>query len=172
MASRVRFWDLAASPVGDWTAGVRMAKDGGLYTVEDLVRGRWRPHERDEVIRQTAALDGRAVRIVIEQEPGSAGLSQVEDLIVKLAGYTVEGKRSTGDKFTRAAPFASQAQAGNVRLVAGPWNAAFLDELAAFPTEGVNDDIVDAASGAFLALCSVPDDPIAGLILTGRTRGW
>ena len=43
---------------------------------------------------------------------------------------------------------AAQAEAGNVVLIEGPWNGTFLDELCAFPN-GKNDDIVDAASGAF-----------------------
>jgi phage terminase large subunit-like protein len=36
-----------------------------------------------------------------------------------------------------------------VRLIEGPWNLAFLDELTAFPTGSKNDDQVDAAGGGF-----------------------
>jgi predicted phage terminase large subunit-like protein len=54
----------------------------------------------------------------------------------------------TGDKATRLAPFAAQAEAGNVSLLQGAWNGQYLDELTAFPN-GAHDDQVDATSGAF-----------------------
>ena len=54
----------------------------------------------------------------------------------------------TGDKATRAAPAASQVNVGNVALVRGSWNAAFVEELRDFPT-GRKDDQVDAFSRAF-----------------------
>jgi len=69
-------------------------------------------------------------------------------MIRNLAGFNVKAIRPTGDKETRAKAFAAQAEAGNVRLVRGPWNNAFLDELCTFPN-GRWDDQVDAASDAF-----------------------
>jgi len=78
MARRVRFWDLAASgqPTADFTAGVRMACEGNLYYVEDPgARPAGHPLPVNAVILQTARLDGRAVEIVIEQEPGASGVS-------------------------------------------------------------------------------------------------
>ena len=51
----------------------------------------------------------------------------------------------------RAAPFAAQCEAGNVKLLSAPWNEAFLAELEHFPSGG-HDDQVDAASGAFALL--------------------
>jgi hypothetical protein len=48
---------------------------------------------------------------------------------------------------------ASAAEAGNVRLVEGVWNSAFLDEVEAFP-EGNHDDQVDVAAYAYNILCS------------------
>jgi predicted phage terminase large subunit-like protein len=59
------------------------------------------------------------------------------------------------DKVTRADPLASQCEAKNVRVVRGPWNAAFRNELIAFPV-GKNDDQVDAASGAFSKVSRPP----------------
>jgi predicted phage terminase large subunit-like protein len=152
-ARRVRYWDRAATAGGgDWTVGVRMALKDGLYYVEDVVRGQWGSGERERVIRQVAEADGKSVRIYIEQEPGSSGVDSVRTSIMGLGGYAVEADRVTGDKVTRANPMAAQAQAGNVKLVRGPWNEAYVRELHAFPTKGVPDDQVDASSGAFTKL--------------------
>jgi predicted phage terminase large subunit-like protein len=52
-------------------------------------------------------------------------------------------------------PFAAQWNAGNVKLLRGPWNAAYLDEMTSFPF-GTNDDQVDASSGAFSKLVNTP----------------
>jgi predicted phage terminase large subunit-like protein len=169
----VRFWDLAATcdPGSDFSVGCKLCRHENRYYVEDVVRGRWSPHDRDAVILQTAHLDGRAVEIVIEQEPGAAGVSQIANLVQMLAGFKVSGRRSTGDKLTRAGPLASQAEAGNVLLLSGPWNSSFLDELQSFPSTGVHDDQVDAASGAFLVLAE-HGPSIGGIISQGRVKGW
>jgi predicted phage terminase large subunit-like protein len=53
-----------------------------------------------------------------------------------------------GDKIERAEPFAAQWQAGNVKLVSGSWNRAYLEELRSFPN-GKNDDQVDGSSGGY-----------------------
>jgi hypothetical protein len=59
------------------------------------------------------------------------------------------GRKSSGDKVTRATPLAAQAEGGVVKLLRGHWNGAFLDEAEIFPL-GKHDDQIDAAS---LALC-------------------
>lgn len=173
MARRVRFWDLAATanPDSDWSCGIRMAREGSLFYIEDLVRGRWTPHPRDAVILQTAQLDGRAVEVVFEQEPGAAGVAQIAALVTMLAGYRVSGRRPTGDKVVRAGPLASQMEAGNVKLVAGPFNAELIDQLCAFPSVGVHDDIVDACSGAFGVLTEPVENPLAGMLAHGAAKG-
>jgi predicted phage terminase large subunit-like protein len=153
---RVRFWDKAASKgAGDWTVGVRMlAAHNGTYFIEDVVRGQWEAHEREAVMRQTAQLDGIAVKIMVEQEPGSGGKESAQATIRNLAGFNVEAKPSTGDKTVRAEAFAAQQGAGNVYLVKGDWNANYIEELCAFPS-GKHDDQVDASSGAFNGLVKV-----------------
>lgn len=153
VVGRVRYWDRAATADGgDYTAGVRMSRTAdGLYYIEDVTRGRWSPGERDKVIRQCAETDPPGTQIWLEQEPGSSGVDSVQALIRLLAGYSVHADRVTGSKQVRAEPFAAQAEAGNVVLVKGYWNALFLDELMTFPN-GAHDDQVDASVGAFLAL--------------------
>jgi len=151
--ARVRYWDKAAtSGGGDYTVGVRMSRTAdGLFYVEDVVRGQWSPGERDRVIAQCAALDGAETQIWFEQEPGSSGVDSVQALIRMLAGYSVHANRATGSKEVRAEPFAAQCEVGNVVLVKGEWNSAWLDEVLTFPS-GQHDDQVDATSGAFTAL--------------------
>ena len=58
------------------------------------------------------------------------------------------GGAETGAKLVRAMPVASQANAGNLSVLRGGWNRAFVEELAAFPA-GRCDDQVDALSRAF-----------------------
>lgn len=148
---RVRAYDLAASgdASADFTCGVLMSKSpSGVFSIEDVVRGRWTPHARDEIILQTAQLDGPGVAIWFEEEPGSAGKSQSASLVRMLSGYSVRTERPTGDKPTRAAPLAAQLEAGNVRLVRAPWVAPLINEFLEFPV-GRHDDQVDAAALAF-----------------------
>lgn len=145
---RIRFWDLADSLTGKRTAGVRMAQAGALWIVEHVVCGHWLDAERDAVIRQTAEADGRAVPVWIEQEPGSGGKAQVAAIVRLLAGFNVQGETASGDKDVRLAPFAAQAGAGNVRLVQGDWNMAYIDEMCAVP-HGKYRDQADATAGAF-----------------------
>lgn len=149
MAIRCRGWDTAASEGhGDWTCGVKMSRAGSIFYVEDVVREQLSPAGVDALIKAVAAFDGPAVRIREEQEPGSAGKTVIANRIKALVGYDYRGVPTTGDKVTRARPYRSQAEAGNVRLVRGPWNAQYLAELTVFPN-GKNDDQVDGSSAAF-----------------------
>lgn len=155
IADRVRYWDKAGSLDGDFTAGARLASAGGLIYVEDMVHKRLGSDERNKLMRQTAELDGIGVRGWVEQEPGSGGKESAEASIRNLAGFPYRAETATGDKAVRADPFAAQWQAGNVRLVRGSWNKAYLDEMEAFPS-GKHDDQVDASSGAFNKLTLGP----------------
>jgi predicted phage terminase large subunit-like protein len=159
----VRFWDLASTDPKraddpDWTAGAKVGERDGVYYIMDVRRRRARPLAIEQLVRQTAELDGRAVEVVIEQEPGSSGVNTIEHYQRRvLKGFTCRGHRTSGSKVTRAAPVASAAEAGNVKLVRGPWIEAFLDELEAFPL-GAHDDQVDALSGAVEVLAR-PHNP-------------
>ena len=54
----------------------------------------------------------------------------------------------SGDKITRAEPFAAQVNIGNVLMVRGDWNQALINEMRIFPN-GTNDDQVDSLSRSF-----------------------
>jgi predicted phage terminase large subunit-like protein len=150
LIARCRAWDLAATEgAGDYTAGVLMGRGQDGYTyVLDVVRGQWDSSLRNQRMKQAAAQDGVGTRIRLPQDPGQAGKDQVGSLTRMLSGFPVKALPVSGDKETRADPFAAQVNAGNVRIVRGAWNAAFVEELRAFPA-GRHDDGVDAAADAF-----------------------
>ena len=85
----------------------------------------------------------------------SGGKESAEISVRELAGFLVHTERSSGEKSVRAMPLAAQVEAGNVVIVRGDWNAAFLDELSSFPG-GSHDDQVDAAASAFNKLALNP----------------
>ncbi|CAE6861743.1 hypothetical protein R75461_08021 [Paraburkholderia nemoris] len=149
----VRGWDLASiEGDGDYTAGAKLGRlADGRYVIGDVIRGQWGPDRRDAVISGTTALDGARIRISLPQDPGQAGKTQVLYLTRELAGYRVVSSPETGDKVTRAEPFAAQVNAGNVLMVRADWNPALVSELRAFPY-GAHDDQADALSRAFAQL--------------------
>jgi predicted phage terminase large subunit-like protein len=152
-----RYWDLASTEsrivgVGDWTVGLKLTQVGeGHWVVEDVRRVKLSPDGVKQLMLQTAADDGRGCIIGLPQDPGSAGKFVVSDLTAMLKGYIVKPERETGSKETRAEPVASQVEAGNVSMMRAPWNAAFIEELRAFPN-GKHDDQVDGLAGAFKRL--------------------
>lgn len=149
--ARVRFWDYAATKgAGDRTAGVLMSVTReGVFTVEDVVVGQWASGDRDNVIRQTAFLDGVGVQQWREQEPGSSGVDTARAFVNMLVGLTARVIPSSSSKEARADPMAAAAQNGRVQYLRGEWNRVWLDELTGFGAGAPHDDIVDASSGAF-----------------------
>lgn len=151
----IRSWDLAGtikdvtSPDPDWTVGLKMRKaPNGFYYIEDVQRERLEALGVENLIKNTATQDGRSVVITLPQDPGAAGKAQAQGYVRNLATFIAKIVTPSGDKVTRSAAFAAQAEAGNVKLVKGPWVEAFLAEMASFPT-GAHDDQVDAAADAF-----------------------
>lgn len=153
----IRYWDKAGTSAKEnanacFTAGVKIARVLNhpklQYIILDVVRGQWEATEREEHVKQTAGLDGHAVKVWIEQEPGSGGKESAQNTVRNLAGFSVYAECPTGDKVTRADPFSVQVNWGNVCMLAGPWNYDFISEMAMYPF-GVRKDQIDAASGAF-----------------------
>ena len=157
MIKVVRYWDRASTEKTetnnpDWTVGLKLGlgKDGYHYVmcVERFQKG---PAGVETSISNTASQDGGSVSIGIEQDPGQAGKVEANYYVRKLIGFTVKVYVATKSKITRAGPVSSQAERGNVKVLRGPWNKDFFDEIEAFP-EGAKDDQVDALSGAFTML--------------------
>ena len=150
----VRGWDLAATADGpgkgpDWTVGFLLGfyPDGRLI-IADVARIRGGPDEVERAIVNTAHADGHKTKVSLPQDPGQAGKFQAQYLVRKLQGYAVHTSPESGDKVTRAEPFASQVNVGNVSMVAAPWNNNLKAEMRVFPN-GSHDDIVDAGSRAY-----------------------
>ena len=145
----VRGWDLASTTDGDWTAGGKLGKlPDGRFVIGDMVRLRVGPDQRDAAMVNTASLDGISTKISIPQDPGQAGKTQVLYLTRELSGYSVTTSPESGDKVTRAEPFAAQVNVGNVVMLRGSWNNALIDEMRMFPN-GTFDDQIDSLSRAF-----------------------
>ena len=92
-------------------------------------------------------------KISIPQNPGQAGKSQTLYLICQLAGFSVSASPESGDKVTRAEPFAAQVNIGNVMVLDdGTWDTdALISEMRMFPN-GQHDDQIDCLSRAFSEL--------------------
>ena len=159
-AKKVRAWDLAATEATegndpDWTAGLLMSRDAhGTFYVEHVERFRGSSNKVEAAIGNIGASDGKEARIRLPEDPGQAGKAQARYLVSRLAGYDVRVKRVTGSKETRAKPASAQAEAGNIKIVRGGWNEAFLSELENFPGTNSKDDQVDALSDALDELLS------------------
>jgi predicted phage terminase large subunit-like protein len=164
----VRYWDKAGTKdAGAYSAGVLIGRAKKEFIVLDVIMGQWEASVREGVISQTLATDKAAyghVVTYVEQEPGSGGKESAESTVRNNPGYAVKTDRPTGDKATRAEPFASQAGIGNVKLLAAAWNQRYLDILTSFPKGAVKDP-VDGSSGAFfhVSMGSNGLPPTAGL---------
>lgn len=171
-----RYWDKAATEIvpssskkqdPDYTASVLLArrKQGAYprYVVLDATWDRKSPGGVEKLIRQTAEHDdgcytdesgrlihSKYVRVCIEEEAGSSGKDDTYTFVTKvLDGFDAHGVRVTGSKEVRAKAPSAQAEQGNIGLLKGSWNAAFLDFLEAFPNPKVHDDPVDGLSGSY-----------------------
>jgi predicted phage terminase large subunit-like protein len=153
---RVRYWDKAAShDAGCYTVGALLGEDlTGRWWILDMVRGQWATNEREQRIKQTAQMDGKRIRIWVEQEPGSGGKDSAEWTLRNLAGYRAKADKvgaSEGNKALRAEPFSDQVNCGNVSMVRAEWNKDLVSEMTYFPFSKYKDQI-DALSGAFNAM--------------------
>jgi predicted phage terminase large subunit-like protein len=149
----IRYVDKAGTADGgSYTAAALVHEmNDGTTVVEDMIRGQWSALVRDQRIMQAAQADDaicRRYQIWFEQEPGSGGKESAEDSARKFKEFSVHLDKVTGSKEIRAEPYAAQVQAGQVSLVSGEWNRAFLEEHEQFPV-GKFKDQVDATAGAY-----------------------
>ena len=157
----VRYWDLAAidpkkrvnknnKQDPDYTVGFKLGMYQGCYYIVDIIKVQKSPGDVEKLIRSTADADGYQCAVRMEEEGGASGKANTERYAREiLFGYDFAGVRPATSKFERARPAAAAAQVGSVFISNRCRNLTdFYAQVAAFPN-GVNDDMVDAFSGAF-----------------------
>lgn len=172
-----RGWDLAASEGrGAYTVGalVGFCEERGDWFITNVFRDRLGPFEVREKMLELAESDGEDIRIVFPQDPGQAGKSQARDISGRLSGLKVKIEIPTGDKASRAEPFAAQVEAGNVYVLNRAWTDDLIEELKFFPNSKYKDQ-VDAVASAFNHLAqqvrtSVPTLSLAGAAQVNMAR--
>ena len=169
MKMRIRYWDMAATEKKmqankatndpDEAVGTLMSFDGVYKYIEDQQCGHWTWAQLKEAIKQTAIMDGPAVKIIIEEEPGSGGKNQVaavdEFIRAELPGHPgVEGYRPEGDRVMLANYWFAEAKQGFIFVVVGPWLSDFFDQLDSFP-EYPHDDKITSVNGARMNIAPI-----------------
>lgn len=165
-----RVWDLAATEDGgDYTCGTLCgySKSTGKFVIANVLRKQKSIGDVEKLVRDTAAIDGVDVEVLIEQEPGSAGKALIHHYSeTVLPEFKVNAVPTTKAKLVRAQPFLAAAEAGKVYLLDesvinydedlnqenaggyGTWHQPFLKEFDGFPG-GDNDDQIDTASAGY-----------------------
>jgi predicted phage terminase large subunit-like protein len=175
VVGRCRYWDRAATEKRsgndpDATVGLLLSKDAqGVYYVEDVRKMFASPHAVEQAMKNCARQDPKGTIVAFMQDPGSAGVNEAQATARALDGFNVRFATASGDKETRAKPVSAQAEAGNVKLVRGPWVDELLRVLENFPA-GKHDDEVDALCGAHDQLASKSTGAISGADIESINR--
>jgi len=152
-----RGWDLASTEERlkddpDWTVGTLVAywRKERWVIIKDVRRGRWGAVKRDEVIVGCAREDGRKVTVRVEAVAG------YKDTYVRvrslLSGLAVVHKVVPRLKvMERASVLEPSFEGCKVKLVRGPWNRAWREEMASVP-EGHDDQLASLLTGIEHAL--------------------
>ena len=158
----VRAWDFAAtkpkakgkggrgSTDPDWTVGVKLgALKDGRFVILDVKRARLSPLGVEKLVRRTAKQDGVEVQVGLWQDPGQAGVSQIDHFLRKvLRGYTVKTVVASQAKQVYWDPVSAAMENGLVDHVENLPNP-FWSCLEEAP-EGKHDDDADALALAFM----------------------
>ena len=157
----IRSWDLASTEPKpgtdpDYTAGGLIGERDGQFCLADMKRDRLDPAPTEDLVLDTAEGDGKGIGIVSEEEGGSSGKLVTSHFSRALAGYVYTGMRPTGSKAERARIVASAIRNRNFYVVDGEWTNDFIEEMRAFPSDGMHDDQVDAVSQGVAHLSEEP----------------
>jgi predicted phage terminase large subunit-like protein len=179
----IRYSDRASTeptpeyPDPDWTRCLKVRYVNGIFYIMHLASTRSRPLGVKTMLKNLAEQDGHGCDIVLEGDPASAGDFEIEEYIRFFAGWSVIVNKPTKNKYERAKPAMTQAEAGNIKLVRSPgghaWHEEFLGELEAFaedPKLYAHDDIVDILSGAVHVLTGQNDGVMPGQLRAGLQR--
>lgn len=152
---KVRAWDIGTagdvSDNPDYTVGalLHLGEDGYVY-IRDIVRMRGTPSQIENLILRTASQDDYDTNILIEQQPGSAGIIVKNYYSQMLRGYPLSWSFPNKAKAERATPLSTAIDLGDICYFQGSWVQDFKNELDAFiPDKCAYDDQVDAVSMGF-----------------------
>lgn len=176
IVKRIRAWDLAstlpseAQPDPDFTVGVLVARTrAGYYIVEDVVRGRWRAGDLEEMLIEQTKKDidmyGYACQGYLPTEPASAGKMLKQHISKMFAEARVPIKffkvGTSKSKLDRFMPFSSVSERELVYINKADWNDEFFYELEAFTgsRSKIHDDQVDATSDAYNLVATTKELP-------------
>ena len=155
-----RGWDLAATSEDEkgnpaYTASVLMGlRKNGRFVIAEVTNDRLAGGDVRNLIKNKCVTDRAQYGTVytrLPQDPGQAGKVQAQSFAKLLAGFNIKIEPESGDKVTRAEPFAAQWQFHNVDVVAGSWNEVYFGQAESFP-QSTFKDMVDAGSSAFVQL--------------------
>jgi predicted phage terminase large subunit-like protein len=122
--------------------------------IADVRRGKWDTPTVTQMVKETANDDGGDVAVGIEQ--AHFALAVIQDLSrdkefarFPLIKIPIAGR----DKEQRSRGWRARLGNGEVYLVRGPWNEAYIDECLRFTNQKTDtDDQIDATSVAFEAV--------------------
>jgi predicted phage terminase large subunit-like protein len=171
-----RVWDLAASEgSGDWTVGTKMGRgsDGKMYVI-DCIRDRLSPDNVLALVKRTALADGFTVGVGVEETRAGDGKTVTAFYKKALTGFRVEGCPAVGQKETRAVPYSTLQQQGDILLpydVDVDWDVkGFVDEHKQMMGDGRKpryDDRID--TGAYCVNLLVTAGPMEVLETGGAS---
>ncbi len=153
---KVRYWDMAATREGDYTASCHLGYDKkqGVFYILDMKLLKLSPREIEREIYLSAIDDGPQTIIYMEREPGSAGIHNIDHYKRKVIppGWMFREDRVSGDKEARARPLSAACDKELIKIAwsrkTDTWFDPVMEQLETFP-EGEHDDAVDALASAF-----------------------
>ncbi len=144
-----RGWDLASTEKQrmkndpDHTCGTLACYHNDVIYVADEIDGQWTATKRDQIIMDTAKLDGKNVPIVLEAVAGYIDtFNRIRDVLTA-KGYLVQKVQPKDDKVARASVMEAPFETGRVKIRKGGWNDDWLREFGLFP-KGPHDDRIDS----------------------------
>jgi phage terminase large subunit-like protein len=154
----VRFWDKAATkpsptnPDPDWTRGVRVRQlDNGFFVFDELQSLRDGPAIVDERIKLTAQIDAIECEVGMWQDPGQAGVVDVEHAQKLLYGFAFQTIKATKNLETYAKVWTGLAKTGKLLFLRREYLPEVYAELEGFPFRK-HDDIMSGLCGCMVTL--------------------
>jgi phage terminase large subunit-like protein len=174
-------WDLKMKDIsgrGSYVVGQVWGRTGSDAWIIDQIRGQWNQAMTQNAIALLYVRHPKIQRHVIENKASAPEVMkalktampgyEVSDEIAGALGMTVAertavqtlrrrgmgqlvGRNIAGEKETRMRAVSGFIEAGDVHVVAGPWNSIFLEEHSLFPQSTAND-IIDTTSLALAEL--------------------